>query len=742
MRLQLSTRLLLTIVFIQLGMATVLVWNNSRIIQQNHVAQLEQYYLSEEAQLEHTIAIGLLYQDRAMLAESIDHLRSRSDVDYVVVFDRKQRTMASLGKYPAESYHVDENIPLIDALSSGIYRLSTDITKGDQLLGHMVLGYSTAPISRFISQAKRQNILIALVTLFLFLSITFILWRYITSGLRSLEKGVKQFSGGNMDYRVSPVHDGVIDGVASALNELTTKLQTTICSLQSSEDRFRQLAENINEVFWLGSPDWREVYYVSPAYEKKWEQCAEELYQNPQLWIEAVHPYDKAQVLEDIPKDVGSIKGVVDFREYRIQVSGDKVLWIKARAYPIYDGDGKVIRVAGIAEDITARKQIEEELRQNQKMDALGKLTGGVSHDYNNILAIISGYAELLDMQLGENEKFHDYLQHIRNATVRGTQLTKKLLTFSKRNIFHPENVDINRVVLEQKDMLEKTLTPRVNLDFKLADELGSVWVDRNELETAIVNICINAMHAMDGVGQLIVTSRNICIGEMDANTLSSQLNTGEYVMLSFKDNGAGMDELTKERIFEPFFSTKGSQGTGLGLSQVYGFVMQSKGLIRVESEPGKGTEVLLFFPRLMSDHRMKATPSGVDAGRDEDYRGNETILVVDDEVALLELARETLSEQGYQVICANSGKEALTILKNQPIDLLLTDVVMPEMDGYTLARSALKDNPHLKVQVVSGHDDIQTNSDIDEQLKDNLIRKPYLTKTLLKKIRSVLDNG
>lgn len=283
--------------------------------------------------------------------------------------------------------------------------------------------------------------------------------------------------------------------------------------------------------------------------------------------------------------------------------------------------------------------------------------------------------------------------------------------------------------------MLEKTLTARIQLTFKLADDLWPVYLDSNDLEDTILNISINAMYAMEGNGELTFSTSNDHLNSIEAQIL--QLDAGDYVSLNIVDTGCGMDEKTKEEIFEPFFTTKGEAGTGLGLSQVYGFVQRSGGAINVHSELGHGTHFTIYFPRyLLSDSNADATEENIDA----DIKGKETILVVDDEPALLQLTTEILRSNDYNVLNALNGKQALKILGEESVDLLLSDVIMPGMDGYQLSTIVQEKYPAIKIQLVSGYSDNHHKDIADDKLNENLLNKPYSSKVLLQKVRALLE--
>lgn len=385
--------------------------------------------------------------------------------------------------------------------------------------------------------------------------------------------------------------------------------------------------------------------------------------------------------------------------------------------------------------DLTEFKLQEEQLRRSQKMDALGKLTGGIAHDFNNMLGIVTGYAELLGNALINEEKLAQYAHEIHRAGERGANLTRKLLSFSQHVAVNTDSVDINALIINQQHMLETSLTPRINLVHELAASIWPVCLDSDDFEDAIINICINAMHAIDANGQVTIHTENVQLRSVTAQ--QKNLPSGDYVLLSITDTGEGMDEATKQQIFDPFYTTKGEQGTGLGLSQVYGFVERSKGAIDVTSTPGRGTQLRLYFPRASTDSDIEETSNKLTQA---DLGGNETILVVDDEEKLLGLCTEILRSQGYKVLAANNCSEALQLLEGNRVDLMFSDVVMPDMDGYELALIVAEKYPAIKIQMASGFSDDRQSAMADNILHQNLLPKPYRAFTLLRKIRELMD--
>jgi len=412
----------------------------------------------------------------------------------------------------------------------------------------------------------------------------------------------------------------------------------------------------------------------------------------------------------------------------------DKSRTYMSTKFPLQDKNSDIYAICGISTDITEYKNQEEQLRRSQKMDALGKLTGGVAHDYNNMLGIILGYSDLLTNMLNDQPELKKYASEILHAGERGAQLTKKLLSFASKKTTNGSQLSINTLLRDMENILEKTLTARITLTLDLVNDVWPVHLDSGELEDAVVNMNINAMHAIQGNGHITIQTRNESLSQNEAALLS--LNKGDYVILSVTDTGSGMDNETVEKVFEPFYSTKGEGGTGLGLSQVYGFVERSGGVIKVYTEQGKGTQFALYFPRYFD-----STEDASDLEDEEsiDLNGSDKILVVDDEQALINYTSTVLSSHGYQVYSASSAKAALKILETEAIDVMLTDVIMPEMDGYELATIVQKKYPDIKIQMASGFSDNRHEAIQDSELHKNLLHKPYKSKALLLRIRELL---
>jgi len=388
------------------------------------------------------------------------------------------------------------------------------------------------------------------------------------------------------------------------------------------------------------------------------------------------------------------------------------------------------------ARDVTELRSLEEQYRQAQKLESVGQLAGGVAHDFNNLLTVINGYCRLLISDTSEHHPMRAELEAILHAGERAASLTKQLLAFSRKQHLQPTVLNLNRVVAHIEPMVTRLIGEQVKVVTTLAPDLRSVKADAGQIEQVLINLALNARDAMPQGGTLLIETNCLDLDERDARA-QAELKPGSYVMLAVSDTGVGMDEPTRLRIFEPFFTTKApGQGTGLGLSTVYGIVRQSGGHIRVQSERGHGTTFKLFFPRVDADAVEEAAAAAVNP------QGNERILLAEDETGVRALVARILTDNGYQVWPASSGAEACQIAaaRENQIDLLLTDVVMPDTTGPQLATRLLSRHPRLRVLFTSGYtDNVILRQGLDDQ-DVAYLQKPFTPAVLLNAIRRVLD--
>ncbi len=391
-------------------------------------------------------------------------------------------------------------------------------------------------------------------------------------------------------------------------------------------------------------------------------------------------------------------------------------------------------------EDVTETRTLELQLRQAQKMEAIGRLAGGIAHDFNNLLMVISGYAEFLLERLGPDPRLRGPAQEISNATQRATSLTRQLLAFSRKQMLAPKVLDLNEVVAENLKMLTRMIGEDIDLVMVPGASLGAVRADPGQIDQVIMNLAVNGRDAMPQGGKLTIETANVTLDENFART-HTPLTPGDFVMLAISDTGVGMDGETQSRIFEPFFTTKGAKGTGLGLSTVYGIVKQSGGFIFVDSQPQRGTAFRAYFPRVDGREEAAAAQESLALPRAE--HGQETILLVEDETNLRHLARQYLEIQGYKILAAEDSAAALQIVDGYQgtIDLLLTDVVMPGMNGRELATHISKLLPEVRVLYMSGYTENAIGHDGTLDPGINLLQKPFSLPALKDRVREVLDS-
>jgi two-component system cell cycle sensor histidine kinase/response regulator CckA len=631
-------------------------------------------------------------------------------------------------------------------------------------------------------------------------------------------------------------------------------------ALRESEERFRLIAETIDEVFWIFDMEKEVVTYLSPAYDQILGFPREYLFENQEFLLDLIHPDDRNQVISavermragqlidceyrlfhfdgsirhiwnrgfPVPTETGRIKryigvgqdvtawrraeeAIKQSREYLNQLInriGDPIFAIdrdhrfvlvndamctfagwkreellgktirqlrlpKEEADSIWkqeslifesgqdsvveeeatDAQGNThtiistktlltdsagnLQIVAIMRDITERKRLEAQFLQAQKMEAIGTLAGGVAHDFNNLLTVIKGYTELLLEEIAPDDPRCFYLQQIQKAGQQAASLISQLLAFSRKQILHPEILDLNRSVEEMSTMLRRVIREDIELVAIARPGLGLISADPAQIQQIVMNLAVNARDAMPQGGRLTIETANV---EFDEEYVRAHpmVKPGPYVMLAISDNGIGMDAATQARIFEPFFTTKGQgKGTGLGLSTVYGIVKQSNGFIWAYSEPGKGTTFKTYFPRVEGE----VTESTAERRFEPEFQGSETILLVEDEESVRTLAGRILREQGYDVLEAGSGTEALDIARKHggEIHVVVTDVIMPGMSGKDLVSQLKIARPGIKSLYISGYPDdaIAHHGILDSGV--TFLQKPFTVESLTRKIREVM---
>ena len=520
----------------------------------------------------------------------------------------------------------------------------------------------------------------------------------------------------------------VANVVSAFLSRTTTERQ-----LLESEQRLRHFVSSMNAVPYRYDVDAKRYTFVGPQSLRLLGFTTEE-WGTVGWWSRQMHPDDRDEALA--LEDALTARGEDYVIEYRMVNRDGRVVWIRDIVRVEVAENGHKM-LYGMATDITEAKERERQLGEAEKLQAVGQLTGGIAHDFNNLLAIIIGTCELLSEQARSDPALRKTISQIVSAADRGASLTQRLLAFSRKQTLRPTVVDVGAMVREITPLLASTLGEKITIRHVLAPGVGKTLADAGQLESVLVNLALNARDAMPGGGEVVVEARNTTIAP-DEDPGNNDLPAGDYVVLTVSDSGTGMTPEVKSRAFEPFFTTKPpGKGSGLGLSTVYGFVKQSGGSVRIDSEPGEGTRVQVYLPLVEAsdaDRRLAGSPASV---------GNrETVLVVEDDPAVRKVVAGMVESLGYHVEVAENGSEALTRLEtNGSVDLVLTDVVMPgDVDGWRLAETVWNRWPDTRVLLTTGYSDHVISRHATLGDRTQVLPKPYRRNELSQKIRELLD--
>jgi PAS domain S-box-containing protein len=521
----------------------------------------------------------------------------------------------------------------------------------------------------------------------------------------------------------------ILAGTAASALEAASLLE----KVRSAELRYRSLSESACDVIFryelLPTP---RFTYVNAAATSVIGYSPEEHYADPELILKIVHPDDR-HVMEALLRGDSDAGSAVTMR---CAHRNGHAIWIEQRNRMVRDPEGRMIAVEGISRDITERRHLEDQLRQAQKMEAVGLLAGGVAHDFNNLLTVIIGYSDLILDDDAPNPSIADKLAQVKKAADQAAALTRQLLAFGRRQLVQMKVLDVNAIVENNSKMLRRIIGEDIEFVTILDPELGSVRADTGLVEQILMNLVVNARDAMPQGGRITLETRNVTRDEIRAND-SSDLS----VMLSVSDTGCGMDADTQSRIFEPFYTTKApGKGTGLGLSIVYGIVKQSDGFIRVFSKPGLGTRFEILLPR--TDEQKERVIQT--ATSPESTLASETILIVEDDAAVRQLICAILENGGYEVLVASDGNEALSIFERNEgrIGMILTDLIMPGMSGLALVESLRTGNRNIRVLYMSGYagDAVARHGQLDPGIP--FIQKPFSAVHLIARVREILASG
>ncbi len=511
------------------------------------------------------------------------------------------------------------------------------------------------------------------------------------------------------------------------------QIQAVRKQLIEREELFRLITENAADMIAVVDTAGRRLYN-SPSYERILGYTPEEL--SGTTAVDQIHPEDREKVLKAAADATRT--GVGTTLEYRMRHKDGAWRTLESRASTILKGE-EVEKLVIVNRDITQRKSLEEQFRQAQKMEAVGRLSGGVAHDFNNLLGVIIGYGEIVQEGTASDSPLRGCVDEMLKAGQRAAGLTRQLLAFSRQQVMDPRILDLNVVVKDMEKMLKRLIGEDIQLKTSLDPELVQIKADQGQIEQVILNLAVNARDAMPKGGELTLQTGNFHMDEEFISRYPYPVLAGDYVLFTVSDTGLGMDAATRARAFEPFFTTKEKgKGTGLGLSMVYGVVKQSGGYIDVLSEPGAGACFKIYLPKAEGGQDAGAVSHELPVA----LKGHETVLLVEDETSLRKLSRHLLEMCGYQVIEAEGGTEALDLSeKNQQrIDLLLTDVVMPGISGRVLADELMKRRPEIRVLFMSGYTGQMVGRHGVLAEGSMFLPKPFTRETLACKVREALD--
>ena len=572
---------------------------------------------------------------------------------------------------------------------------------------------------------------VVLISIFLGAGITAIIARSITKPIKELVNSTQRIGRtGNLDFEVGESSRDEVGQLSDSFSQMIESLKKAELKYFKSEEKYKNLVENLNDVIF--TLDIEGVFtYVSPVSKSMLGYEPSDLIGNKMASF----------VLND---DVGlftqsftkSLTGHPAISELRILTATRQVLWVQISSLPIVT-KGLVHEIRGLLTDHTQKKSIESQLIQAQKMESVGRLAGGVAHDYNNISSIIIGYSEMALEKVDQSDAIHGDLMEILSAAKRSTDITRQLLAFARKQTIAPKVLDLNDTIESMLKMIRRLIGEDIDLAWMPGAEVWPVKMDPSQVDQILANLCVNARDAIADVGKVTIETKNISF-DKDYCDDHTGFIPGEFVLLAVRDDGSGMTPETADKIFEPFFTTKGvGQGTGLGLATVYGIVKQNNGFINVYSEVATGTSIKIFLPRYTGETFEVHSENSVEIPSGH----GETVLLVEDDGAILELGRRILASLNYTVLTAGTPGEALRVAEEHAgkVHLLVTDVVMPELNGRELSEQLQHIYPNLKILFMSGYtaDVIAHRGVLEEHIC--FMQKPFSKIELALKVRDAL---
>lgn len=536
----------------------------------------------------------------------------------------------------------------------------------------------------------------------------------------------------------SPYHDntGEFAGYIGTCFDIHEMVESRT-SVAASQKMFQLLVETIDDVFWISKPGVSRIEYVSPGFERLWGIPPAALYASPKLYMDSIVPDDRD----------GYLACVTDHHDqgrpyeytYRISTKEGGVRWIHERGYSVpHEADGQA-RMAGVCTDITEQKELQEQIHQIEKIDAIGQLAGGVAHDFNNQLAGILGYADLLASSL-EDTEHKSFAQNICASAHRAADLTSQLLAFSRKGHIESKPVCLHQIVEETADLLQRSIDKRIVIHKHLDAELSTIYGDPSKIQNAILNLALNARDAMPEGGTLTFATEIIHMDDPSTLKNLGQMDAGDYITASVSDSGSGISDRDLARVFEPFFTTKEEgKGTGMGLASVQGTVAQHRGGITVESKPGRGSCFKLYLPLTPFDLESVAATTPPPGRRPAPESLH--ILLVDDDCTLSKFLYEQLLQRGHSVSVAGNGQEAIETFEREwtTIDVVLMDIIMPRVDGLTALQAMKKIDPDARVVLCSGYSSKEQAQQLKQVGVRGFVQKPFVIDQILEAVQQAV---
>ncbi|NLI16590.1 MAG: response regulator [candidate division Zixibacteria bacterium] len=715
----------------------------------------------------YSIAPGLVFDDKDAIREVINSAITNKDLVFIVVKNDSGRIVDSYARavdvlHDLKKLHTDSTF----AESHEIYHVTSPVIFNNSKVGEICLGFSLAQVSQEINSSQNTAAFVSLLILIIGMIAVYAISAVITKPLMSIAKSAKHIAQGDLTIRTNVTTNDEVGDLANAFNIMVDNIQISQNKLidlnagleEKVRERTKELRDEISDRIKAEEELAQSLSLLTATLESTADGILVvnnegKIINLNQKFIDMWSIPPEIIQSKDNQKAIDFVLGQLKYPELFLKKvqesyahldieSEDTLELIDGKIFERYSQPyklgGKSVGRVWSFRDITEKHRLEDSLRQSQKMEAIGRLAGGVAHDFNNVLTVIMGYGDFLASKIPRDDPMFKDLEEIKKAAERASSLTHQLLAFSRKQIMSPKVLDLNKVVGNMEKMLKRLIGEDIDMVFIPKENLYRIWADQGQIEQVIMNIVVNARDAMPDGGKITIETANVELDEAYAHA-HGNVRRGPHVVLSISDTGIGMDENTKSRIFEPFFTTKEvGKGTGLGLATVYGIVKQTGGDIYVYSEPGKGTTFKIYLPQINQEQENRAGAENTNESLD----GDETILLVEDEKSLRDLAFAILVRRGYTVLEAGNGEEATAISRNYngTIHLMLTDVIMPLMNGRELADKLRQERPDMHVLFMSGYTDeaIIRHGVLDSM--DAFIQKPFTPVRLAKTVREILD--